>query len=334
MKTTSPEWGVRNWIQLVIFTLTVGIGIQFYLFVMQAASGGDITIARPGSVEGFLPIGALIGWKRFALTGEWDIIHPAAMVILGFAVVISLLFKKAFCSWFCPVGTVSEWMWKLGQKIFGKNFKIHPGVDYPLRGIKYLLLAFFIYITGSMSADAIYGFMQSPYYKLADVKMLHFFTKMSLLTAIILGILVIGSIFIRNFWCRYFCPYGALMGIFAILSPTRIYRNPETCIACDRCTQACPSYLPVSRKNRIDSPECTGCLDCTNVCPVEQTLQFQSGLRTQKAWKTPVVGIAIVLIFVGMVYAAQITGHWQSRISAHEFSMRLKMIDSPEVAHP
>ncbi|RJP35966.1 MAG: 4Fe-4S binding protein [Desulfobacteraceae bacterium] len=125
--------------------------------------------------------------------------------------------------------------------------------------------------------------MQSPYYKVADVKMLHYFTKMSLLTAMILLILVIGSVFIRNFWCRYFCPYGALMGICAILSPTRIYRNPETCIACDRYTRACPSYLPVSRKNRIDSPECTGCLDCTIVCPVEQILQFQSGGRKQNA---------------------------------------------------
>lgn len=59
MKAKDPEWGVRSWIQLGIFTLTMGIGIQFYLFVMQAAGGGDITITRPGGVEGFLPIGEL-----------------------------------------------------------------------------------------------------------------------------------------------------------------------------------------------------------------------------------------------------------------------------------
>ena len=334
MKAKGLEWTIRNWIQLGIFALTMGIGIQFYLFVMQAAGDGPITIARPGGVEGFLPIGALIGWKRFFMTGSWDMIHPAAMVILGFAVVISLLFKKSFCSWFCPVGTLSEWLWKLGKKLFGKNYKIHPWIDYSLHSIKYILLAFFIYITGSMSVDAINGFMQSPYYKMADVKMLYFFTQMSLLTAVSLGILIAGSLLVRNFWCRYFCPYGALMGIFAIFSPSKIYRNPQTCIHCEQCDRACPSHLLVSQKNRIDSPECTGCLDCTTVCPVEQTLQFQSIIIKKTEWKTTATGITIMLIFFGVVYIAQISGHWQSGVSKHEFAMRLKMIDAPEVAHP
>ena len=328
MKTKDPGWGIRNWIQLGIFALTIGIGIHFYLFVMQVFHGGDITIARPAGVEGFLPIGALMGWKRFFLTGDWDMIHPAAMVILGFAAVISLLFKKSFCSWFCPVGTLSEWLWKLGKKLIGKNFKIHPWIDYPLRGSKYFLLLFFVYITASMGPDEIFGFMQSPYYKLADVKMLHFFTRMSLTTAMVLGVLVVGSLLVRNFWCRYFCPYGALMGIFAIFSPSKIHRNPQTCIHCGRCDRACPSNLPVSQKNRIDSPECTGCMDCITVCPVAQTLRFQSFGIKSKDWKKYALGISIILIFVGIVYIAQITGHWQSSVSTQEFSMRLKTIDS------
>jgi len=268
------------------------------------------------------------------MTGAWDMIHPAAMVILGFAVVISLLFHKSFCSWFCPVGTLSEWLWKIGGKLFGKNFKVHSWIDYPLRSLKYLLLLFFVYITASMGPAEIFDFMQSPYYKLVDVKMLHFFTRMSLTTAFVIGALIVGSIIFRNPWCRYFCPYGALMGIFAIFSPSKIHRNQKNCVHCERCAQACPSYLPVSQKNRIDSPECTGCLDCTTVCPVEQTLQFQSFGVKKTEWKTTAMGISIILIFLGIVYIAQISGHWQSSISKHEFSMRLRMIDSPEVSHP
>jgi hypothetical protein len=57
-------WGLRNWIQLAVLVLTLGLGLQFYLFVRQAAGGGTITIARPAGVEGFLPIGALMGWKH------------------------------------------------------------------------------------------------------------------------------------------------------------------------------------------------------------------------------------------------------------------------------
>jgi polyferredoxin len=334
MQIKLTDWNMRNWIQLGIFVLTAVIGLQFYLFVRQASGEGPITIARPAGVEGFLPIGALMGWKRFVMTGHWDMVHPAAMIIFGFAALISWLFHKAFCSWICPVGTLSEWMWKFGKKRIGKNFKLHPWIDYPLRSAKYFLLAFFVYITASMGPDEIFGFMQSSYYKMADVKMLYFFTRMSLLTAIVLAILIAGSFLIQNFWCRYLCPYGALMGIFAIFSPTKIHRNAKSCINCEKCNKQCPSYLPVSKKNKITSPECIGCLSCMEVCPVEKTLQFKTVGQNHNGWRELSLGVTMIVIFVGIYFLAQLSGHWQSSISRHEFSMRLQMIDSPEVAHP
>jgi polyferredoxin len=72
--------------------------------------------------------------------------------------------------------------------------------------------------------------MNSPYGVIADVKMLNFFRHMGQTGAITLGVLVVASLFIQNFWCRYLCPYGALLGIAAFFSPARIRRNPETCI--------------------------------------------------------------------------------------------------------
>ena len=73
---------LRNRFQLVLFLMTLVIGLQFYFFVEQAGNGGPITIQRPAGVEGFLPIGALLGWKQLLTTGIWDPVHPAAMVIL------------------------------------------------------------------------------------------------------------------------------------------------------------------------------------------------------------------------------------------------------------
>ena len=54
-------WGIRNSIQLGLFILTIGIGLQFFVYVLQATGGGQITVQRPPGVEGFLPIGALMG---------------------------------------------------------------------------------------------------------------------------------------------------------------------------------------------------------------------------------------------------------------------------------
>ena len=327
-------WGKRNWFQLGVFLATIGIGVQFFIYVFQSSGNGVVTVLRPPGVEGFLPIGALMGWKLFIQTGIWDSIHPAAMVLLGFAGFISVALRKSFCGWFCPVGTLSEWLWKLGRSFFGKNYQLPVFLDIPLRSLKYLLLGFFIVIIFSMSSADIFGFLESPYYKISDVKMLHFFTRMTTLTMIVLTVLVLSSLFIRNAWCRFLCPYGALMGLLALCSPTRIRRNPDTCIGCKSCSEACPYNLPVDRKLHIISPECNGCMECTLVCPAENTLVLKTKGMGKTFWNTARLGMVIIGIYILMVYMAGITGHWKSSVTDHEFRARLLTIDSPEITHP
>ena len=333
-KTRPYSWGLRNYVQLGVFLLTVGIGIHFFIYVHQAAGEGAITLSRPAGVEGFLPIGALMGWKLFLLTGKWDPVHPAAMVILGFAGAISLGLRKSFCGWFCPVGTLSEWLWKSGRKLFGRNYQLPPWLDFPLRTLKYLLLAFFVWTIFSMSRLAILAFLQGPYYKMSDVKMLFFFTQMSTITAVALITLALVSLVVRNFWCRYLCPYGALMGLFSLFSPTRVQRNPETCIDCKLCSEVCPYHLTVDRKLRIISPECNGCLDCTLVCPVRNTLELRTVGMSKKVWSVARLGAVIVVLYLGLVCAASITGHWKSSVPEQEFRLRLQEIHLNVYAHP
>lgn len=275
-----------------------------------------------------------MGWKLFLLTGIWDPIHPAAMVILGFAAVISFALRKSFCGWFCPVGTLSEWLWKLGRKILGKNYRLPLWLDYPLRSLKYLLLAFFVWTIFSMSRLAILAFLSSPYYKMSDVKMLFFFTQMSGTTGVVLVILVLASLIIRNFWCRYLCPYGALMGLFSLLSPTRVQRNPETCIDCKLCSEVCPYHLTVDRKLRIVSPECNGCMDCTLVCPVRDTLELKTIGMGKSIWSAARLGLVIIVLYIGLVYSATIVGHWKSSVSTDEFRLRLQEIHLSKYTHP
>ncbi len=326
--------GLRNWIQLAVLMLTLGLGLQFYLFVQQVAGGGDITLSRPGGVEGFLPIGALMGWKHFIITGEWDVTHPAAMVILAFAGILSFLCRKSFCSWFCPVGTLSEGLWKTGERLFGRNYQVHPWLDYPLRSLKYGLLLFFVYIIARMTTADIAHFLQSPYYRMADVKMLHFFTRMSQTTAIVLAALLLLSIFFRNFWCRYLCPYGALMGILALGSPLQIRRNPNACVQCQRCQRVCPAHLRIHQKERILSPECSGCMDCIIVCPVPDTLALKSPGRLVKNLRVSWAGLFVVAMFLGTVTWAKSSGHWESHLSPREFRMGLMQIDAAAMQHP
>lgn len=65
---------------------------------------------------------------------------------LFFAVIlISLVFGKSFCSWFCPIGFISELIGDFGEKIFKRRLKLPKWLDYPLRSLKYLLLGFLVY---------------------------------------------------------------------------------------------------------------------------------------------------------------------------------------------
>jgi polyferredoxin len=126
--------------------------------------------------------------KAWIVTGRIPAVHPAAAVLLAAFLLISLLFRKSFCSWLCPIGTLSEYLWRAGRKIFGRNFVLPRAVDLPLRGLKYLLLGFFLWAIGGMSAAAIEAFMESPYGLIADVKMLNFFRYLSATAAIVLGV--------------------------------------------------------------------------------------------------------------------------------------------------
>lgn len=117
-----------------------------------------------------------------------------------------------------------------------------------------------------MPAQAIHYFMLSPYSVVMDVKMLDFFRHMGTATLISMIVLLIASLFIRHVWCRYLCPYGALMGVVSLLSPFKIRRNAESCIDCGKCAKSCPSRIPVDKLIQVRTVECTGCMTCVEPC--------------------------------------------------------------------
>lgn len=313
---------LRRSYQALFLVMNIWLGGVFYLWVRQFETG-NVTgkWARPAGVEGWLPIAGMMNTKYWLLTGHVPALHPAAMFLLLTFVAISFLFRKAFCSWLCPVGTISEYLWRARRKMFARNFQPWPWLDIPLRGLKYLLLGFFVWAVSSMSANAIGAFMRSDYGVIADVKMLNFFRFLGEAGAIVIAVLVVASIFIQNFWCRYLCPYGALLGLTSLLSPLRIRRAPDACIDCAKCAKACPSSLPVDRLITVKSAECTGCLQCVAVCPAKGALQISpvwtrggpaEHSEARSAWAMA-AGIAIV--FLGIVGFAKTAGHWNTNVS-------------------
>jgi polyferredoxin len=330
-KDTSQQ--LRLATQAVFLALNVWIGLQFYLWVRWAESGGrSVPVSRPAGVEGWLPIEGIMQFKYVLATGHLPRLHPAAFFLFTAFALISLVFRKAFCGWICPVGTVSEYLWKVGRGLLGRNFRIPRGIDLPLRSLKYLLLSFFVYAVAMMSAAEIADFVASPYGLVVDVRMLNFFRFIGATTAYVVIGLVLASMLVQNFWCRYLCPYGALMGLISLFSPARITRNENACIDCAKCAKACPAALPVDRLVQIRSAECMSCVECVTVCPAKDalSLQFAAPPKLRRVVATWQVAAGIAVVFCGLVGYAKLSDHWQTHLPNQMF---LRLVPAADEQH-
>lgn len=333
VRRAGRDWSqpLRRFIQGLFLALNILLGLQFVLFVRYFESGARTPhVSRPAGVEGYLPIAGLMNLKFFLVTRKVPIIHPAAMFLLIAFLLMSLLFRKAFCSWLCPVGTVSEALWKLGRKLLKKNWAMPRWLDIPLRSTKYLIFGLFLYAVTAMSATSIEAFLSGPDGLVADVKMLNFFRYLSGTAAVTLVALAVLSIFYQNFWCRYLCPYGALMGLASLFSPARIRRDLDLCIDCAKCVKACPLLLPVDKLINVRSAECTACLECVAVCPAQGALQLSlPRKRDIPAW---VLAAGLALLFFGVVGYAKLAGTWESHIPDAVYANILPIIN--QLQHP
>ncbi len=328
---------LRRTYQFTFLLLNVWLGGSFYFWVRRIEGGThDRSMPRPAGVEGWLPIAGLMNLKFWLSSGRIPASHPAALFLLVSFLAIAFLLRKSFCSWLCPVGTLSEYLWRAGRQIFGRNFQLPRWLDIPLRSLKYLLLGFFAWAVANMSADAIEQFMRSPYGAIADVRMLNFFRDLGETAAIVLGLLVVASVLVQNFWCRYLCPYGALLGLTALLSPLRIRRSAPACIDCAKCAKVCPSALPVDKLITIKSAECTGCLECVAACPSEDALHLAlpGWTRVPNDGRLPAwaMAVGIAVLFFGIVGYAKTNGHWNGDVP--DYIYRQLVPQASDVSHP
>ncbi len=238
---------VRIAVQAFFALASILVGIQLAAFYRAAKEGVLPLPTRPPGAEAYLPISGLMGILDWMYQGTLNAIHPAATVLVLVALALALLARKSFCSWMCPVGFLSELLARFGRWSFGRNFRPWKWVDIPLRSLKYLLLAFFLSAILAMGAEGLQAFIQSPYNRVAEVKMGLFFVNLSRTGTMVLGVLVLASIFVKGAWCRYACPYGALLGLVSWISPTRITRNADACVDCGLCDKACMARLNVSK---------------------------------------------------------------------------------------
>ncbi|MBI5725987.1 MAG: 4Fe-4S binding protein [Planctomycetes bacterium] len=307
---TGHPW-VRTAVQIGFLVFSLFVCWQFHTFVIWLSDPTSAAPHRPPSVDAWLPIGSLMSLTHLLRTGEASSAHPAGLVIFSLILVLSLAAGRGFCSWVCPIGTLSEWSHKAGKKLLGRNLLLPRWIDIPLRGVKYLLLGFFLYAILRMPVEALRMFLEGPYNRIADVKMYLLFAEMTRLTAIVLAVLLVLSVLVKNFWCRYLCPYGAFLGLFAWRSLIAVRRDAGRCTGCRKCENACPNRVRVWKRRRVGSLECTMCFDCVRACLTRAALAV-SWPAPKRNVTMPAYAAILVGTFIMVSQAARSAGYWES----------------------
>lgn len=307
----TSRWFVKS----VFFAFFVYTCVQLFRFAAWARGEGPF-VPRPEAPAGLLPVGhftSFFGWVR---GGGWDTLLPAGLVIIIGAFAISLLFRRGFCGWLCPVGTVWEAFAAVGRRVFGRNFKLPTWLDITGRVVRFVLAAL---VVGMLLlvvpvAEAV-NFRFLPYMWVADLKTI----GMMIQPLYLIVILVVGvvSALIGPLWCRYLCPVGGMYCAAAALSPCAIVRDDEICIQCGKCATSCHAFCRPDRVLTVRDTECDGCMDCVKVCPVDGCLEAKFAGRVRIApWVWPLLVVGVWLAIYGV---AKVTGNWDSGVPVQEF---------------
>lgn len=160
--------------------------------------------------EAYCPFGGIASLGSKLSQGTMSCNMSETQVLLGIGVLVGvIIIGKLFCSYVCPIGSVTEWLGKIGEK-FKIRMEMPTMVDRPLRALKYVILFAALYYT--MTSSELFCKEFDPYF--ASVNLFNN-TDMVLYLAIPAFVLtILGAIFFRLFWCKYLCPLGAISNIF------------------------------------------------------------------------------------------------------------------------
>ncbi|MCS6209382.1 4Fe-4S binding protein [Shewanella baltica] len=308
---------LRQGTQHVLALSLLLVAVQYTINTILLKQGITPWLMRPDVVDAFLPIAGGIELKAIVSLNLWDQTHPAAAVMLAAVLLTGLLCKRAFCGWACPLGLAGEYLYAFRKRFIKSELTPPAWLDWPLRMLKYLLLLGLCYIVIGMPAQSIPNYLEGNYHKIADLKMALFFLTPSLITLLVFALILALAAWRRQGFCRYLCPYGAILGILSFASPLKIRRDSQHCLIeakgmkCDKCTRACPANIIVHTKTTVRSDECQACMRCVAACPKSAALGLglKSGHRLGHKGLLALVLIALFILPLG----AYLAGFWHSQ---------------------
>lgn len=192
------------------------------------------------------------------------------MALLVSLVGLTVLAKKSFCGWICPLGSIQEWLSRLGRRVFGRSFRPPARLDTWLMPLRYVVLAAVLALTWTVWQGDLGFRAYDPYYILFTLGG-HETRPWSI--GVLVGVLG-AAVLLPMAWCRYLCPLGAVMDPLSRFGLLRVRRNEEACTDCGACDELCPHAIPISKTEEVTARNCTDCFECVAGCPERGALEI------------------------------------------------------------
>lgn len=252
--------------------------VRYALLAVVLASVVALATGRGSrSFEAYCPFGGMESLWGLFTAGEFSCaLGPLNLSMLVAVLALTLLAKKAFCGWACPIGFLSEIVARLGGRLWKRRPRIPRPVDRPLRLLRYAALAAALYFTFRLGELVLRGF--DPFYAIFSG-----FGHGSLgwISYATLGVIIAGAFVVPMFFCRYLCPLGATLDAPSRLGAIRIVRDDASCTQCGACGDACPQGLEPFALQEVRDRDCTNCLECVESCPIDATLTLRARMPAQ-----------------------------------------------------
>lgn len=245
--------GMRRTVQAsgILFLVAVPVlnrkGITWVTGTLYSLAVGPVWITDP-----------VIGVQAMLTTRAVDLV---LLLSLGVPLLITLVFGRVYCGWFCPQNTLSELVDRLAAKL-GLRRQVRSSSAVP----RYAVLAVVLAVTlgarfplvSLLSAPGILSVQTARYLYEGTV---------GLELALIGFIVAAELLLVRRAWCRFCCPVGGFLGLFRVRRTMKVAfsESPDApCGRCNACADVCQLGLDPVGGDLY--PQCHNCGDCVAAC--------------------------------------------------------------------